>query len=305
MLLSMERALVILLACWAPPAQAWHEADDLETCETICAERKLSAAKRADTEAEEIVIDLDQLGRGKQSVDAGDGLTLELEHRLPNELWVLVEEEIDLCEVPIPSEIDLRPVPMGSSHEEAPGFLASDELSVTIEEETSPLPLSDPGRRDAQTATFQQAYAKMMAAGRKEEAEGLAVEFLTSERESAHDRHSVVKDSQTSEHRVGYRPASGRWVRQYSGNASARWSEVYHRQITVRFDETPLDELARFLRWATGMTVEVELPADRAEKVRCHVQCNDLTIAEAMEAIGRQTGLRIVAEEERLLIFAE
>jgi hypothetical protein len=295
---SIERAIVLWAACFAPPAEPWHEADDLETCETICAERTLSAADR--TEAEEIVIDLDRLGPGNQSINAGDGLTLELEHRLPHELIILVDEETDLCEVPLPLEIELRPVPI----DQASRLLATDELPVLIEDDLAEsdlilLPTHEADRRDEQTARFQRAYSAMLSQGRRKEADALAVQFLDADSSANHD----FPKASTSQHRVGYRPPSGRGVRTYPGNGSARWSEVSHRQITVRFEETPIDELARFLRWATGLTVEIDLPAQLADELRCHVQCSDVSIAETVAAIGQQLGIVIRVEEDRLTLL--
>lgn len=312
MFMVIERILVLGLALWAPPVEDWNDADDLETCATVCTKGTKTARRN---EAEVIVIDLDELGTGSRHIDVGQGLTVELAHGQPagtHELIVWIADEEDLCEVPIPAEIEIRPIEQPDTIGPVPNEFRLDAtieemlLPVINEDEAPLLPAPVPTVGDAKTADFQRTYQTLLAEGRKPEADALAAQFLL---EDAIASASSARGSEKTpaptvqHHQVGYRPESpSTWVRRYPGNSSARWSDIAHRRITVRFDRTPIDELARFLRWATGMTVDVELPAQLAGELRCQVECNDLPIAEAIDAMSRQLNVRIITHDDRLVV---
>ncbi len=312
MFMAIERILVLGLALWAPPTEDWNEADDLETCETVCAGRANTVHSN---EAEVIVIDLDQLGTEPRHIDVGHGLSIELAHNQPansHELVVWIEDEEDLCEVPLPAEIEIRPIEQLDNIGPVPNEFRLDQsieetlLPVIKDDETPLLPAPTTTVRDEKTAHFQRTYQSLLAEGRQAEADALAAQFLEEDAVASTSPANPSRKPLTpaiQHHQVGYRPeATGTWVRRYPGSNTARWSDVAHRRITVRFDRTPVDELARFLRWATGLTVEVELPAQLAEELRCQVECNDLPIAEAIDAISRQLNVRIVPHDDRLVV---
>jgi hypothetical protein len=315
MFMAIERILVLGLALLGPPIEDWNDADDLETCETVCEKKgDRRATNDISSEAEVIVIDLDQLGSGQTRIDVGHGLTVELAHGQPagsHELVVWIADEEDLCEVPILEEMEVRPIEQREAIGPVPnefrlGATTEETLLPVLNDDEAPL-LPAPARtgRDETTAHFQRTYQTLLAEGRRAEADALAAEFLAEDDlASAVPVKSLEKRiAPTLHHQVGYRPeAAGTWVRRYPGSDAARWSDVAHRRITVRFDRTPVDELARFLRWATGLSVEVELSAQLADELRCQVECNDLPMAEAIEAIGRQLHVRIVPHEDRLVV---
>jgi hypothetical protein len=135
-----------------------------------------------------------------------------------------------------------------------------------------------------------------LAQGKSREAAALAVEFLCDEAEEGEIclPAETMGEPHVVKHDVGYRPGPGRPKVLFPAASGATWDTVSGRLITFRFRGASLEDVARFLRLATGLSVEISLDGESTRAVAVHAAVSDMPMNEALELLARSTGFLFV-----------
>lgn len=263
----------------------WNEAHDLDTFDSVCQE--LSLPEDLCDDADVIVVDLDQLNDAPKDISLGKGMTLRIVRKDSRQLSLTFHTTKDsvthhdrACD-----EVDLAELPL------------------------LPMPETVEGHRDDSVAHFQVQYAKLMSEGREVEAERLASQFLADDQPAAaaseiprplpldlsHSEEPLIK------HRVGYKGSTDTTKLIFPKESSAHWNEVAKRKISCTLTGAKVDDVAQFLRIATGMTIEVSLPRETIESVRFRVSLSDQPLSDALVAVAQAGGIQITPADDRII----
>ena len=295
----------------------WNEAHDMETFDSVCCE--LECPADALDEEDALVIDLDTLGSEPKEWGLGDGMTLRVVRNNSRQLSITFK-------APPKASATFKAPPKASATFKAPPKACAEtpddcENAELAELPLLPMPETLESRRDEGVARFQVRYAALMAEGKEIEASNLASQFLADDEpatkltdlprklpeETMDPPRRLPVDLTDSEepmieHKVGYKGIVEPTKLVFPSSSPTLWSDVSKRQISFSFHGAKVDDVAQFLRLATGMTVEVAMPSDQVKSLRFQVSCTDEPIKEAILAIARAGGIEIIAKENRMTL---
>lgn len=262
----------------------WNEAHDLETFDSVC--QDLTLPEDMGDDADAIVIDLDQLKDEPKEIPLGKGMRLRITRKDSRQLSLTLQSTHDSTAQRNRSctEVELAELPL------------------------LPMPEMVESRRDDKVALFQVQYAQLMSEGKEAEAEQLASQFLADDQTGAASdvpRPLPLDLSDAEEpyikHRVGYKGSTDTTRLVFPKDSSAPWSEVAKRKISCTLTGARVDDVAQFLRLATGMTIEVALPREMIQSVRFRVSLSDEPMKDALLAIAQSGGIQITPTGDRIV----
>lgn len=263
----------------------WNEAQDLDTFDSVC--QDLTLPEEMCDDADAIVIDLDNLNNEPKEISLGKGMRLRITRKDSRQLSLTFQSTKNST----------------TRHDRSCDDVELSELPLL------PMPEMVDNRRDDRVAHFQVQYAQLMSEGKEAEAERLASQFLADDQPAATTsdvpRPLPLDLSDTEEpfikHKVGYKGSTDKTRLVFPKDSSAPWSDVAKRKISCTLTGAKVDDVAQFLRIATGMTIEVALPQETIQSVRFRVILSDEPMKDALLAIALAGGIQITPIGDRIV----